>query len=271
MEDNKKSKSLVIKVVVVVLLLLIIVGLVIVLLLPKKNNKNNDNNLYNKNNVSTTTKAKNTDFSKIDESFLKPERESKRNNSIKFIDSFAYETDSYTSENKVTLLLKNVSEEIIDVDVYLNFYKDGLRIKSSYSGYAYNVKPSSNFVIEFSRKIDEEFDDFDFSYRISKSKSNHINVDVDKSKIIIEKDQGSYSDTVIFKYLNDTANEMTYSVCMIYKKDGKIVFADDGYDFEVKPSETAEIKFYKVSRPKDLEYDDYEFDVFSSYYKVEDV
>ena len=158
----------------------------------------------------------------------------------------------------IILVLKNNNKDMINTTFYVNFYNGATRIGSNIDS-AQMVKPGAKFIIELSTKYDENYEDIDITASTRKSNSYYIDIPIDESKLSIKEEERSITTTFKNEY-NKTA---TFYGAAIFYKDGKITYADDTIDSNVKTGETVELTIY--TKIAEFEYDNYEFVVHSAY------
>ena len=122
------------------------------------------------NDVTTTTEkdknekvnfAENIDITGIT---VKAEESNSRTDNIKFLNVVSFDTSSSTFKEKIVgLLFENNNDFLTSGTAYLNYYKDGVRIKSNLATFS-NVSPKTKFVAYFRPEIDEEYDSIDITY-----------------------------------------------------------------------------------------------------------
>ena len=200
---------------------------------------------------------------KIDTSnvVFKPESSTdSRANNIQYLGSYYFAEDNAKYAD-YRVLLKN-NNELIDVRLYLNFYKNGQRI-GSVSAWASNVKAGSEFVADFSLSAREPYDSFDITVSAEKVDSSYYgDFKIDESKVKVVKAERK----IVAMYENTSTETFTAYACIKYMKDGKVVFVDKTISSSVAPGLNAEFTFYNFSIPEDVEYDDYKVVIYSAYY-----
>lgn len=193
---------------------------------------------------------------------FKPESSSdSRANNIQYIGSYYFAEDN-SKYADYRVLMKNNNNELIDVRLYLNFYKNGQRI-GSVSAWASNVKAGSEFVADFSLSAREPYDSFDITVSAEKIDSSYYgDFKIDESKVKVVKAERK----IVAMYENTSTETFTAYACIKYMKDGKVVFVDKTISSSVDPGLNAEFTFYNFSIPEDVEYDDYKVVIYSAYY-----
>lgn len=228
-------------------------------------NKKTDCKCETLNNSTTTTeKADSSDNNyakKLDLSNLvaKAEDNTERTNNLKYI-NYALQKKDYGSD-ELSLLFENNNDSLTTGTVYLNYYKDGTRIDSSLGSF-FNILPNSRFVVSIRPSINEEFDSVDISYKANLKSSSLSPMNVDNSKITVEKIKNLNLYDIEASYNNDTDKSVSYGFAIIYKKDGKDVGYHTSSQTNIKPGEKAKVKFYDSLAPV---YDSYEVFIQSAY------
>lgn len=270
--EVKKSKAIPMLICVIVLLVIVIAVLGVLLIIIKPETKCNETeggqqaaNNTSEVQPSETTKKTNGDTVAADLDLsnvtAKPEDDKERTKKIEFMNAF-YKHEKDDKYGKATMLFKNNNDTMIDIDVYINFYKDGQRIGSE-SGTGYNIKPNHLFVEEITVDFNEEYDSMDITYRASKAKSSFEEISIDSSKIKTNMEDSN----ILASYEREYDKESTYWAYIIYKKDGKVVYCDQSVDSSTNTTNQANFKFFLYNY-KDLEYDSYEVDIYSAYKRV---
>ena len=217
---------------------------------------NNSTTSTEKTDSSDNNYAKNLDLSNL---VAKAEDNTERTNNLKYI-NYALQKKDYGSDD-LSLLFENNNDSLTTGTVYLNYYKDGTRIDSSLGTFS-NVLPNSKFVVTIHPKIEEEFDSVDISYKANLKSSYASPVNVDNSKITVEKIKNLNLYDVEASYNNDTDKSVSYYFAIIYIKDGKDVGYHTSGQFNVKSGEKAKVSFHDSLAP---EYDSYEVFIQSAY------
>ena len=202
------------------------------------------------------------DLSSIKE--IKPDNnETDRNSKFQFLNAF-YKKDE-TKFGHVSFLLKNNNTEVLDVTVYLNIYKDEVRI-NSFSWTQSNLKANSEFVADMTFDYVEEYDNMDLTVKTKKASSYYIDYQIKKEDLQINKITEYGISTITALYKNPLQKELViYGGCK-YLKEGKVVFASNSI-MTLKQGETGDLNFFDSSMPKGIEYDNYEIMIYSAYYK----
>ena len=181
----------------------------------------------------------------------------------------------YYDENREYLYIlgKNTGTENADYTIYLNYTDEqGKRVdRNISSGY---VESGKYFVTYLWNKSDEEYKDYNLSITGSTYKSYFHKVNLDKKKLSIEKTDSG----IRVSYKNDTKQEFSIMLAIIYYKNGEIVYFDKGTLIGVKPGLTDDTTFsvynlpgYDYSKKDTSEfYDKYEVIISSAYYYDKD-
>lgn len=213
----------------------------------KETEKTNGNNYANDLDISGIT--------------VEAEDSSERTNNIKFLNLALVKKNSTYSNNDITMLFENKNDSLTSGTVYLNYFKDGQRIDSTYGSFSL-VYPNSKFVVTLSPRINEEFDSINITYKASLKTSGYSAVSVDNSKIKHERVKNLNTYEVDASYTNDFDGVVTYYFAIIYKKDGKEVGYNNSVASKIAKGESGKVTFYDSSAP---EYDSYEVFIQSAY------
>ncbi len=270
----------VIKIVVLAVLGLVVLVLLVIAILPSKKSeekttttatalKEVDNNTTeHKTTVKLTTNANgDTNYADgIDYSNIKskPDDTSSNSQNIEVLGINYNAKASYPLQ----ILMKNNNNYQASGSVYLNYYKDGKRIKSSLGSFSL-VSPGSKFVVTIRPRIDEPFDSVDITYYASRRNTSYEQINIKDSDATCNV-INDYSKKIECTFTHNLNTKGVYYMGIIYKKNGKEV----GYDSTISISNTekkgdkGKITFYSSNAPED--YDDYEVFFQTAYIKVEE-
>ena len=272
LRTEKKTKLDIKTIIIIILavLLLIVTALLFISYSKKDTGKCKCADVLSNDSTTTSTEGKvekknyasGLDISKA--TSVKPEDEnSDRNKNIKYINATSYKIErSGFYDTEVGILFENNNDSLMSGTVYINYYKDGIRIGSDLGSYSL-VTPHSKFIVHIQPSFEEEFDSFDISYNAAMKSSGYKVVPVDNSKISAQKVSNLGSYIINATYTNDSDSEVTYYFGIIYKKNGQDVGYRNSIASDVKKGDTASVKFYDLYAPKD--YDDFEVFIYSSY------
>lgn len=223
--------------------------------LEPKEEKTEEKNEENKSTDNENAIAPNLDLSNIDVHYEDDNDERSKN--IEFIKAFYNYSGKKYSYAKV--LLKNNNSEMVNVTVYLNYYKDGVRI-GSFQQTQSNVKANREFIVSITATPIEEFDSIDMSISAKVANTYYIDVPVSKKELTINE----LSNYLQVLYTNNTDKKVSiYIGCKYYNKD-ELVYVYDGF-IDVQPKASDEGKFYDSSLPSDLEYDKRDVFIYAAY------
>lgn len=171
----------------------------------------------------------------------------------------------------LNVLAKNNNTVPVNYTVYLNYLDaTGTRIDRGLSnGF---VEPGKTFVARLYNSTKDDFKSVSITVEASAYKSYYFSVPVDKKVEIADSDNG-----VIVTYKNDTENELSVYLSIVYYKNNEIIYFDSGAIVGVKPGLTDNTKFSIYNLPgyeygkeaKDL-YDKYEVIVDAGFYYTTD-
>ena len=272
-EPPKKSNKVGVIIIVIILLALVGTGIGFVSYnmlksdntseTKKESSKSDSKNKKEETDVKKEKSAPDTlDLSSITE--IKPDNnETDRNSKFQLLNAF-YKKDD-TKYGHALFLIKNNNTEVLDVTVYLNIYKDDVRI-NSFTWSQSNAKANTELVASMTMDSIEKYDRMDLTVKTKKASSYYIDYPIKIEDLVIDKKTEYSITTITASYKNPLQKELViYGGCK-YLKDGKVVFAYNTIATP-NPGETGELKFFGTSLPKDLEYDDYEVFIYSAYYK----
>lgn len=221
----------------------------------------------------TTTTAKNFDDDKGDKKVkeldfsnvtFKAEDDHEESKNIEYVTAFM-NTVSYEGASRYAYVgVINKNSTNVDIWVYINYYKDGVRIGSDDAITSF-VKPNVLTVVDVDLAPKDEYDSFDITVKTSVADSYMVDVPVtDKNFKKVNTD--SKTEKTFGKFTNDSKNEVYgYASCVRYKDD-KIVYLQRGYIGTVKVGKTADCTCYKTDIPSDLDYNKTECIPFNVYY-----
>ena len=263
-EPPKKNNSKKILIVVIVLgLILISTAIIVVFLLMKEKKKGEaapaagtttvDTSIITTSNMwdfDLDSNAVSIDFSNPT---IKPEYDDKRTNNLEVLNKF-YLDKKDSPFNEISLVMNNNNDEMVEVTAYINFYQKGAR--TGYGiGNAQYVKPHHKFVVPISWSYHTDYDFYTITYRAVKTKSIYTEIPIDDTTLkgnVIE----SYGVTTIeVDYPVEMKENRTLYAYIIYKKDGKEVYAQDS----IGVSSFGRFTFHPSNY--NIDFDDYELGV----------
>lgn len=260
-KNNNNNNKLIITAVISIIFIALIAIILSNMDKPTKTIDNTTTKAESFDNTTTTTQA--GKLAEIDTSnvIVTYEDDKPRSKNISF-DGLYFSTRTDTSKDAYILLTNN-NDEMVGVDVYINFYKGDQRIGSDRL-YAQFIKPHSQFVASGSLYFNEDYDKYDVSIKGNIATSSYHDVEVDQSKIKVEEDDRTIEAT----YTNDTDKTVTYYAYLKLYKDDKVVYVTNTISSEVAPNGIADFKFYHYILDN-FEYDKYEIKIQSAYYHDE--
>ena len=272
-EQPKKNNIVPIIIIIAVVFILFVVGIIIAIVAFFTVNKSSSSETTTT--ITTTTEETTTassmdndkkeyqvDVNKLDLTNIsfKAEDDNPISNTVQLLK--VYPSTSTSPELHITL--NHTNSEPIDCTVYVNYYKDGVRIGSDYT-IQDHIKPNKIALFDIRITVKEEFDSFDITYKTRKGDSERIDFVVN-DKNYKALDVSKKSDKTNVGELTNNSNDKVYieAACLRYKGN-ELVYVHQGFAFLDKPGEIADCKCYESNVPKNIEYDRTEFQVFSAY------
>ena len=259
------------KLIVIIVGVLVFIGCIVgVFLLTQKGDKES-------NNTTTTTTTTTSDTKELDKEKKQPTTELDFTNisfkaedtgtmsdNVQYIGAYVVEADP--TKGRVNVVLKHTNEKNIDIWLYINFYKDGLRIKSERS-YKSFIKPNEVAIYEITIEMDEDFDSYDITYTTKVSDTYYVDVPYSASDITyLDYNIDDKFDNEIAKFKNKLNREIYgYGVCTFYNNNN-VVYIRPGYLGSVKANEEKVINCFRYDIPEDIKYDDIKFTLFDLHY-----
>lgn len=199
------------------------------------------------------------DFDSIE---VKNEDNTKRSQNIEVLEK-AYYTNNGSHYNEAILVMRNNNEDMVDVTVYLNFYQGDKRVSSELNTASF-VKPGSKFVIDISQRYHSEYDKVDITFKTVKTKSIYTDIPVNESEINSREVKDAYGNKIYVEYPFEVDDHHTSYAYIIFRKDGKMVYAHSMIRDNVIP----EVSYYPSTY--NVEYDSFEVGVSANVIKSDD-
>ena len=200
--------------------------------------KEDDKKEEDKKDDDNKTDAKEAIKNNIDPSKLSVKAENDESENIEILGIF-YE-ERY---HDLYILAKNNNSFAIDYSFYLNYLdSSGTRIDRNIgTGYA---DPGKQFVVSLSNFVYEEYSSVNVTMKAYKYKSYYHSVDVAVKDLDVSKTDSG----IKVAYKNNTKNNLSIYLSMVYYKDGKAVFADEATLVSIKPGYSGDTTFsiYKL-------------------------
>ena len=181
---------------------------------------------------------------------------------IEFVGAYANNASVY--KNHVNVAYINKNDYHVNVWIYINYYKDGVRIGSNES-INNHIGPNVLACSEISLSEQEPFDSFDISFKTSESNTYYRDVEVNDSTYV-RKNQDEKKADSYGVFTNPTKKNLYgYASCARYKGND-LVFVQNGYLGTVNPSSKADCQCYSSGVPENVEYDRTECNIYNVYY-----
>jgi hypothetical protein len=259
---NNNGKKILIVVIVLGFILLITVGIIVFLLLSNKKKEEStkaaesttiDTSIITTSNMwdfNLESPAAKIDFSKPD---IKPESDDKRTNNLEVLNKFYMERPDQ-AHNDVVLIMNNNNDEMVDVTAYVNFYKKGVRTGYGIGNSQY-VKPHHKFVVDISYSYHTDYDFYTITYIAAKTKSIYTEIPIDETTLTGKIIESYGTKEIEVEYPVEMKENRTLYAYIIYKKDGKEVYAQDS----IGDSAFTRFEFYPSN--DNIDFDEYEIGI----------
>lgn len=288
-EEKKNSKLLLIIVIcAVVLVVAIVIGVVVIKGNSKSDNKESETKSELKNKESEKEEEKKDKYSDeesysydlFDSSKIKVEYGDKEDlaKNIEILGYYRNDLKKPGKYEKVAIYGKNNNSEPVDLRLALQFFdKNGTRIDEKISHGNNLVKANSEFVLEIDIKDDSDpYDTMKLICTANKTRSYQTDVPISPDDIKTEILTNGNVDVTI---KNNSDKEVTFgNAGYVFYKDGKVVFAAEGYyDNPIPVGGVSKSTFYGSALTngeygdalKKIEFDEVRFLLFSAYFSDE--
>lgn len=273
-EEQPKKKSnvgIIIGIIAAILLLSIIAIAIIVVILIFVVRGGSEEPTSTTTTVTTTTastldddknkKVKDIDFTNIS---FRPEDNDDESKNIEFVKAYMNYTSSETASRYAYVGVINKNDKNVDIAVYINYYKDGVRIGSDYTHKSF-IKPNVISSLEISLSPKDEYDKVDITYQTSPADTYMVDVPVNSNNYK-KLNEDSKTEKIFGEFTNNTKKDIYgYATCIRYKNN-EIVYLHPGHLGEVKPGKKGECTCYKLDLNPNLDYDKTECVLNNVYY-----
>ena len=275
-ENKKTSKSfgiLFIGVAVALVSILLILGIIVIvaiLLMVRKGDNDDKTTTTSTTTTEITTATLDDDKNKkvlpIDFTNIsfKPEDNDDESNNIEFVKGYMNVVKSETATRYAYIGLINKNSENLDITVYINYYKDGVRIGSDYAIKSF-IKPNVITVVEVTLQPKDEYDKVDITYTTNPGAAYMKDVPV-TSKNYTKINENKKKALNYGQFTNDSKKKIYgYASCVRYKNN-EIVFIHPGHLGEVEVGKKGNCTCYDLDLDENLDYDKTECVLNNVYY-----